>query len=234
VTAAGDGSWGRRDFFWHNGQQLSLNYQKRNVFGFGLDFAEDRTKTSWGVEFSWLANALIGNTNTFSGLSDADIMTMSISVDRPTFINFLNPNRSFFMNFQFFMQYVIDYEGGPSDKDGNFGAFEDKFSIPTVVFTFFSGYFQDRLAPRTSIVWSPPTGTYGILWGLSYRWSGNFSTSLAMNNFWGTGGTSGTSIRRANFPITQYGDRDLSGLNFRGFTPVLSREVIFLTMRYSW
>jgi hypothetical protein len=57
--AGGDGTFGRRDFTWQGGREISLGYQKRNVFGFGLDFAEDVTKTSWGVEFSWVARKLI-------------------------------------------------------------------------------------------------------------------------------------------------------------------------------
>ena len=59
--AGGDGRYGRRDFLWQGGRQVAFNYQKRNVFGFGLDFAEDTTKTSWGIEFSWMANKLIPN-----------------------------------------------------------------------------------------------------------------------------------------------------------------------------
>ena len=61
------------------------------------------------------------NTRTFTGLKEHDVITMSVSVDRPTFINFLNPNRSFFMNFQFFMQYIFGYDGGKDNRDGSFG-----------------------------------------------------------------------------------------------------------------
>jgi hypothetical protein len=99
--AGGDGSFGRRDFLWHGGRQVSLGYQRRNTLGFSLDFAEDRTKSSWGFEFSWTSGKQWGNTLDFDGLHASDEYVLTVSVDRPTFFNFLNPNRSFFINFQF-------------------------------------------------------------------------------------------------------------------------------------
>ena len=228
--AGGDGSFGRRDFLWHGGRQLALRYQKLNVLGFGLDFAEDFTKTSWGIEFSWTSDKLIGNTRTFSGLSDVDDMVLSISIDRPTFFNFVNPNRSFFLNFQFFMRYIRGFDGSSSDHDGNVGSAEGPFS-GLVTFTFFTGYFQDRLAPRTTLVWDPTTNNGGILWGLSYRWSGNFTTSLSANHFFGHP----AKVQRADFPAVLFGDNKLNGEALvRGLAAVRSEDSFALTVRYSW
>ena len=39
------------------------------LLGFAVDFAEDTTKTSWGVEFSWMANKLFPNSFEYDGLS---------------------------------------------------------------------------------------------------------------------------------------------------------------------
>ena len=229
-SAGGDSSWGRRDFAWQGGQQLAINFQKRNVLGFALDFAEDRTKTSWGIETSWISQVMLPNTRTFSGLKTHDVITMSVSIDRPTFINFLNPNRSFFVNFQFFMQYIFQYDGGASNRDGSFALASQPFSFPTVAFTFFTGYFQDRLAPRTTLVWSPDTGTGGVLWGLSYRWSGNFTTSLSMNQFFGDP----IRVQKGYFPALNYGNRELDTGSNRGLAPVVDRDMLFMNIRYSW
>ena len=228
--AAGDSTWGRRDFLWHGGQQLALRYQKRNVLGFALDFAEDRTKTSWGIEMSWLHDAWLANTRRFGGRSQHDVVVLSVSVDRPTFFNFLNPNRSFFLNFQFFMQYIFDYEGGPDDRDGNFGVAERAFSIPVATLTFFTGYFQDRLEPRATFIWSPETQTGGVLWGLSYRWTGNFSTGLAVNQFFGEA----PSIHRSFFPTAQYGSNDILTTQLRGLAATGSEDSFYINLRYSW
>jgi hypothetical protein len=228
--AAGDGTWGRRDFLWSGGQELSFNYEKRNVFGFALDFAEDVTKTSWGVETSWINNRFLSNGRRFGGLSQHDVITTSISVDRPTFFNFLNPNRSFFLNFQFFIQYIFDYDGGSRQRDGNYAQANHPFSVPIVTFTFFTGYFQDRLSPRMTTVYSPDTQTAGILWGLSYRWSGNFTTSLAANQFWGDP----NSIQNSFFPAVARGNIETQSGSNRGLAAVTNRDTVFLNVRYSW
>ena len=46
------------------------------------------------------------------GLTDADAYNLVISVDRPTFVNFLNANRTFFVNSQWFVQYLDGYTRG--------------------------------------------------------------------------------------------------------------------------
>ncbi len=229
--AGGDGRFGRRDFLWQGGRQVSLRYQKKNVFGFGLDFAEDVTKTSWGVEFSWMARKLFANTQEFSGLSQSDEMVLSLSVDRPTFFNFLNPNRSFFLNFQMFVRYLPNYVGGRRNNDGMYQTSVGPFSTQMVL-TFFTGYFQDRLAPRVSMVYWPLEEQAAVLTGLSYRWNDAFSTSIGYSNFFGHVSTA----QGAYFPIAQYGSIEQynSAVLGRGAAPVLNRDQAELRFRYTW
>ncbi|MCP4003874.1 MAG: hypothetical protein GY725_06730 [bacterium] len=229
--AGGDGTFGRRDFLWHGGQQLNINYQKRNVFGFGLDFAEDRTKSSWGIEFSWTANKLFGNSLTESSLSKSDEMVLSVSIDRPTFFNFLNPNRSFFLNFQFFVRYLTDYRGGADDRDGMFGTAYGPLST-TMVFTFFTGYFQDRLSPRVTMLYQPLESQGALISAISYRWNESFSTQIGFNAFFGH-----EVKKQANyFPALQYtSPTQRTGVAMtRGITPVINRDNATLRVRYSF
>jgi hypothetical protein len=46
LRAGGNGRFGRRDFVWSGGRELVLRYQKVNVLGFSMDFAEDLTKAT--------------------------------------------------------------------------------------------------------------------------------------------------------------------------------------------
>jgi hypothetical protein len=228
--AAGDGRYGRRDFLWQGGRQVVLNYQKRNVFGFGLDFAEDVTKTSWGIEYSWMANKLFPNTFEYDGLSTSDEHVLSISVDRPTFFNFLNPNRSFFLNLQMFLRYLPGYEGGKRNGDGMYGSAGAQVT-GNIVFTFFTGYFQDRLSPRVSILYAPWESQGAVITGLSYRWNDAFSTSIGYTNFFGHL----YKQQGAYFPISQYGSvQDYNGPVLRGVAPVLYRDQADLRIRYTW
>ena len=228
--AGGDGRYGRRDFLWQGGRQVAFDYQKRNVFGFGLDFAEDTTKTSWGLEFSWMARKLFANSLEYDGLSQSDEMVLSISVDRPTFFNYLNPNRSFFMNLQMFLRYLPDYQGGQRNGDGMYGSAGAQLT-GNVAFTFFTGYFQDRLAPRVTILYAPWESQGALITGLSYRWNDAFSTSIGFTQFFGhVYGQQGPY-----FPIAQYGSiADNRGAVLRGVAPVLYRDQAELRIRYTW
>ena len=114
-------------------------YEQRNVLGLSSDFAEDHTKTNWGVEFTYIEDIPFINNDSFVGVSDSDALNLTVSVDRPTFINFLNPNRTFFFNSQWFVSYLTDWDDGYT-VNGPWN----------VLFTFamFTGYFQDRVQPQ--------------------------------------------------------------------------------------
>ena len=231
LKAGGNGQFGRRDFLWQGGREVATRYQKRNVFGFGLDFAEDVTKTSWGVEFSWTARKLFANSTEFSGLSQTDDIVLSLSVDRPTFFNFLNPNRSFFVNFQMFVRYLPNYQGGKLNHDGMYQSQAEPWSTQMVL-TFFTGYFQDRLAPRVSLVYWPLESQGAAITGLTYRWNDAFSTSIGYSNFFGHV----TTAQGAYFPIAQYGSTQsyTSAVLGRGAAPVLNRDQMEVRFRYTW
>jgi hypothetical protein len=232
VKAGGDGRFGRRDFLWQGGRQVVLDYQKVNVLGFSLDFAEDITKTSWGIEFSASSDKLIPNVDDFSGYSTSNDYVLSISIDRPTFFNFLNPNRSFFVNFQFFMRYLDDYKGGhggSDSKDGNFPAAIGPIT-GLVTLTMFTGYFQDRLNPRFTVVYDPTTSTGGLITGLGYRFTESFSTAISVNHFFGHH----VQNRGSTYPIALYGNNDFTSDGFRGLAPVTNRDEIGWVVRYSF
>ena len=111
-----------------------------------LDFGEDTTKSNWGVEFTWVAKQNFFNNNEFSdGITQSDVLNLTVSVDRPTFINFLNANRTFFINSQWFFQYITNYKDGFA---GN-GPLNVLFTV-----AIFTGYFQDRLNPQFVTVYN--------------------------------------------------------------------------------
>ncbi len=229
VRAGGDGQYGRRDFQWHGGRELVLTYEKRNVLGFGLDFADDPSRTSWNMELSWENNLQIGDTNAADGLSNTDQYVLSVSVDRPTFFRFLNPSRTFFVNLQFYLRYLTDYNGGRDDRDGNFGFAEGPWSGQAAL-TMFTGYFQDRLTPRATLIWDPTTSGYGLAWGLGYRFRNNLTTDLRVSHFFGHPG----SVRRSFYPNALYGDPRIYGESGRGFASAFNEDSAGVSLRYSW
>ena len=134
-----------------------------------------------------------------SGYSKVDDFVMSISIDRPTFFNFINPNRSFFVNFQFFVRYIKGYKGSRDDRDGMYGVAEGPWSA-FITMTAFTGYFQDRLNPGITLAFDPTTSTGAAFWRLGYKFSASFSTSLRVNQFWGHP----TELQRDYYPVFGY------------------------------
>jgi hypothetical protein len=177
VRAGGNSKFGRRDFLWHSGGELTLRYQKRNVLGFSLDFSEDYSKSSWGVEFTWISKQNFFDNNNFeNSVSQSGVLNLTVSVDRPTFINFLNQNRTFFINSQWFFQYITDYDKGFTAT----GPVNVLFTIAV-----FTGYFQDRLNPLLVTVYDFKSRSGGILPSVTYRFTDTLSVGVGLNFFFG-------------------------------------------------
>jgi hypothetical protein len=177
IKAGGNANYGRRDFIWDSGGELALRYAKRNVFGISTDFAEDVTKTNWGVEFTWVGATPFLDANDFErGVTDSDALNLTVSIDRPTFINFLNPNRTFFFNTQWFFNYLTNYESSFSTN----GPFNVLFT-----FAMFTGYYQDRLLPTMVTVFDFGSHSAGLLPSIAYRFNEAFSVTTGINYFFG-------------------------------------------------
>ncbi|MBW2280227.1 MAG: hypothetical protein JRG82_05750, partial [Deltaproteobacteria bacterium] len=144
------------------------------------------------------------------------------------FVNFINPNRSFFINSQMFLRYIPDFHSS-SSKDGNHSAFSERWT-GLLTFTAFTGYFQDRLSPRVTFAYAWDTQTLAILWGLGYRFSGNFTTAISLSHFLGSAG----EVQKSYFPALLNGNPKLNTEGQSGIAVVRNRDEARFTLRYSW
>ncbi|MEN8183856.1 MAG: hypothetical protein ABFS46_15110, partial [Myxococcota bacterium] len=224
VLAGGNGTFGRRDFVWSSGSEVVLRFNKRNVLGFSMDFAEDMTKTNWGMEFTWIPNLPTGNADEFDGISETDQFNLTISVDRPTFINFLNQNRTFFITSQWFMRYLKDYENSMATA-GPWSAL--------AILSVSTGYFQDRLLPGVTFVYDFRSNSSAVLPSVGYRFTENFSASFGVAIFSGR-----TEERTAALTPILTGNRVGEGAYKahvdRGLSLIRERDEIFLRVRYTF
>jgi hypothetical protein len=223
IRAGGNGRFGRRDFLWSSGGEAYLVYQKRNVLGFSMDFAEDLTKTNWSFEFTWVDDDLFGSSTSRSLNQEGDAFNLTISVDRPTFVNFLNANRTFFMNAQVFVGYLPDYnESYTLDGPLNLLA---TLAIAT-------GYFQDRLLTSFVVVHDFFSSSGGVLPQVTWRASQDFSITFGLAIFYG-------SPDYADVPLHQLLLAN-SGGDFRtrtqygGLSVISERDEVFLRIRYTF
>jgi len=185
LRAGGNGRFGRRDFVWAGAGELLLKYDRVNTLGFAMDFTEDTTQTNWGFELGWTADKTFVDSESPDFTSESDLFALTVSVDRPTFIRFLNSARTFFFNMQWFFEYIPDHVG--HGGDGNYRGFfvEGPFTA-LGTFTAQTAYFQDRLVARATGVYDVESESGGALVSLQYRYTANFSVTIGINHFYGS------------------------------------------------
>ena len=224
VRAGGNDRFGRRDWTWAGGKDIALRYEKRNILGFGMDFAEDFTKSNWGVEFTWEKDIHLADNNQFDGHEVVDRYNWTISVDRPTFVNFLNQNRTFFINTQWFIQYV----------DGH------KYSFPSngpwnvlAVLAINTGYFDDRLLPSMAIVYDFGSNSGAWIPQVTYRYSSNFSATFGLAVFAGREEARPMAISPTSLS-NRTGRHAFKDFAENGLSAVRDRDELFLKVRYTF
>jgi hypothetical protein len=221
IVAGGNSRYGRHDFVWHGGSSNRLKWKKRNVLGFAMDFAEDTTKTNWSVETTWIHNLVVGDNGALDGAGEIDQFNLTVSVDRPTFINFLNQGRTFFINSQWFFRYE---EGWKASMPRN-GPFNVLFTL-----TAFTGFYQDRLNPSITSVYDFMSESGAVLPSINYRFNESFSVEFGMALFYGKW----QSTRMPLSPVA-LGDQARSGayreFSERGLALVRDRDEVFVRLR---
>jgi hypothetical protein len=225
VRAGGNGAYGRRTFVWQGGGEIVLTYEQRNVLGLSSDFAEDVTKTNWGVEFTWIEDVPFTDNDSVTGITFTDAYNLTVSVDRPTFINFLNPNRTFFFNSQWFFNYLPDYNKGFT-SNGNYN----------VLFTFamFTGYFQDRVLPQLVTVYDFHSRSGGLLPSLQYRFTESFSVTVGMLYFWGRTEMESMPINEIGPPGNRTGKYTYETGVDNVLSVIRKRDEVFLRLRWTF
>ena len=191
-----------------------------------MDFTHDRSKTSWNLEFTWFHRVRLSDLDSFDMTSKADLVNLTIGVDRPTFIRFLNRNRTFFLNAQLFMQYIVGYQSSFT-SDGPFNA---RMTVGA-----FTGYHQDRLIPGIQFVYDFPSYSGAVLWSIAWRVTQSFMIQVGLNGFWGrvdrreaalvAAGTAGQAGR---------GEGAYHSYVENGLSSVRDRDELFVRLRYTF
>jgi hypothetical protein len=225
VRAGGNGTFGRRDFVWQSGGTGVLRFDKSNILGFSMDFAEDVTKSNWGIEFTWVEDIHVGDNDAFSGLDETDSFRLTISVDRPTFVNFLNANRTFFFNTQWFFEYQDDY-GRSYLNDGPLDVFG--------VFAVSTGYFQDRLLPSLVLVYFVSNNSFAVLPEISYRFSENFSATVGIAAFAGRDQLRRAPLNDLSIVSDSFGRNAYRTTVQNGLAVIRERDEVFLRIKYTF
>ena len=218
--AGGNGTFGRRTFSWQSGGEAVLAFERRNVLGFSMDFAEDVTKSNLSVEATWIPGVRRGDPDAFNGVRRADDYNLTVSIDRPTFVNFLNANRTFFFNAQFFFRYRA--AGSSSELD----------LLST--FSILAGYFQDRLLPNVTFVYDARSTTWAVLPQIQYRYTEAFSIVFGAQFFGGKPTIIDMPVNGLGPASNQQGRYAYEVASDDGVSIVRSTDNVFLRLRYAF
>jgi len=225
LKAGGNGEFGRRTFLWHSGGEVIAKFDRRNVLGMAVDFAEDYTKSNWGMEFTWVEGVRVSDYEEWDGLTTVDDLNLTISMDRPTFINFLNPNHTFFLNTQWFFQY----------RDGYKKSMPANGPINVLGLVFIqTGYFQDRLLPALIGVYDFMSRSGAALPQVTFRYTENFSVVVGANIFMGREQLHEMPLAGIGPVSNQRGKYAYKVGVENGISLVRDRDEVFLRLRYTF
>ncbi|MGH0037298.1 MAG: DUF1302 family protein [Myxococcota bacterium] len=224
VKASGNGTFGRRSFTWHNGGELVIRANKRNVLGFSSDFAIDSLKSNFSMEFTWIPDNPRSNTESYDGLIEVDQYNLTVSADRPTFINFLNANRTFFFNTQWFFQYLDGYRKGSGAGPWNV----------LMTFAVTTGYYQDRLLPTVAAVYDFRSVSGAVLPQVTYRYNEAFSVTVGANIFMGKADQVDMSVNPVALSNRVQGRRTYKNQAENGLAVFRDRDEVFVRLRYTF
>ncbi len=225
ILAGGNERYGRRDFIWHSGAVVGLRRNKRNVLGFALDFTEDYTKTAWAMELSWLSDVKVADFDERDGRRSVDQINLVMSVDRSTFINFLNANRTFFINSQLFLRYIPQHRESMA-LNGPVNAL--------ATLSIFTGYWQDRLTPGLTVVRDFQSKSGAALSSVTYRYSERFSATVGLAWFYGRTEKRPYPLTPAGFANAGAGKGLYRSYVQNGLAVVKDRDEVFMRLRYTF
>jgi hypothetical protein len=165
---------------------------------------------------TWASQDRVGDEDSETLNRKIDVYRLSISVDRPTFVNFLNANRTFLFNSQIFLQYV--------PGQGEIQALG--------TFTILTGYFRDRLLAQFTAVHEVTSATGGLIADMTWRFTSNFSATIGLAAFYGDP----HNQKRALFPIAiQNNGGDFTDRSrYDGLSILRDQDEVSLRFRYTF
>ena len=151
------------------GGQTSVVYKQSHTLGLAMDYFESWSGVVMRIESSWTFDELVNNTRKADWVDKSDVMRFSLGFDRPTFIPFLNKDRTFFLSLQIFDTWYWDHEG-----DKSTGYFVNEHNWITTFF-FIGNYLRDTLKPVGFYVWEEAANShvagFNLEWLIDNHWS---------------------------------------------------------------
>jgi hypothetical protein len=163
-------------------------------------------------------------------------MRWSFGLDRPTFIKFLNKDRTFFLSQQIFDTWYWDHDG-----DKNTGMPFDKHNF---IYTFFfqTHYKRDTIIPLAFFVWEEATNAF--VFGANTEWliDNHWSVKAGLHMIWeGDENRTHNSGAFSSFIQPQFGgapaypyQNGVFGVAREGIGALRNNDEVFFQLKYQF
>jgi len=162
---------------------VDVKHPRVDSYGFSLSYDDNmNTKAVYRMEFLYEDRPY----EYMNGIDRLGTIKALLGIDRPTFINFLNPNRTFGLGFQIFDFWVTE---GADDIKKNGGHTLGGSSVTEhetgISFSADTGYFQDRVKPNMLYIYNISLRTSYLQVGSEFRFTDNLIGYVGVSTFWG-------------------------------------------------
>lgn len=159
---------------------FDIHFPRVFLIGGSLDTTVESIKSTFRIEFAHTTGEEFANTLQPGLYSRSRVLRWVVGWDRPTWIKFLNPNRTFILSAQIFGQHLLDHEliktqfgdAGMPDWEHNF--------IGT--FLIQGNYMNDRLTPQFIMAYDvrAQAGTLApsVNWLITNNWELNVGFNM--------------------------------------------------------
>ncbi|MCZ6896056.1 MAG: DUF1302 domain-containing protein, partial [Gammaproteobacteria bacterium] len=157
------------------------------LVGTSADFYVDPIKSAFRVELAFTNGEEFADTSKPRLFSQSNVIRWVVGWDRPTYIRFLNPNRTFLLSAQMFGQHLLNHEYFSSPFGGAKIGFMDWEYNFIGTFLFQGFYMNDRLQPRLIQAYDIRAQAYVVSPGIDWLISNSWRMTVAANLKFGRG-----------------------------------------------
>ncbi len=127
---------------------FDIHFPRVTLVGASVDFYVDPVKSAIRMEMAHTSGEEFADTSKSDLHSESDVIRWVIGWDRPTYIRWLNPNRTFLLSAQIFGQHILDHKSISHPGTGSQIGFQDWKNGYIGTFLFQGFFANDRILPR--------------------------------------------------------------------------------------
>ena len=177
---------------------FDVYFPRVTLVGGSADFYVDPLKSAFRVELAHTSGEEFADTSVADLNTESDVIRWVIGWDRPTYIRWLNPNRTFLLSAQIFGQHLLDHKSLSHPATGEQIGFQDWQNGYIGTFLFQGFFRNDRVLPRIITAYDFRAKAAVLAPGVDYLINDNLRLIFGANIKLGSGRRVADDGRTAN------------------------------------